>query len=264
MPRGALSNHPARALVGVATWPPRLHPSIQLRSCDHESPHETRSSCTQPVAGGQRFLRPCQRPVDFCNRRTTHGHTRRASDPRARVGRASPLLTGTLRCRLRWPFDALPHRGSASCGPPSKLALRRPTCAGERSPLAEYAPETSMHGSRTTRADSSRTRFRHPSHRRRFAAGPGGLTTRFEPIVTRPSPLFPGAMQDLSRSIFGGASRKATQSGGSRCLPSRQSPYATAGFPDVRAWTGALSRRLGRGLAREHTRLCDRQRCAFL
>lgn len=56
---------------------------------------------------------------------TTHGHTRRALDPRTRVGLCTPLLAGTNRCRLRWSCGMSPRRKTCEPRPARRAGARR-------------------------------------------------------------------------------------------------------------------------------------------
>jgi hypothetical protein len=67
--------------------------------------------------------------ADFCNLVTTHEHTLRAFRSSHASGALAPLHAGINGCRLRWPKDALPHRG-----PVSRILLT--TACARRAPLA--------------------------------------------------------------------------------------------------------------------------------
>jgi hypothetical protein len=78
---------------------------------------------------------------------TTRGHTRRAFDPRTRVGLLTPLLAGTNRCRLRRLDDALPRRQPASH---DRRATARRTSRSTRVEMTNRGSECSSEGQRAS------------------------------------------------------------------------------------------------------------------
>jgi len=101
-------------------------------------PRCRRERASLDLGAACRFLQP----------ETTHGHTRRALDPRTRVGLWTPLLAGTNRCRLRWPCGTSPCR--TTCEPrPARRArcTPRPARAGH----AGRGPRRRSKGERTCR-----------------------------------------------------------------------------------------------------------------
>jgi len=138
------------------------------------------------------------------------GHTRRAFDPRTRVGlspRCSPAPTDAGCVGLS---GALPHRGP--CEPqPARAGLRaaRSTCVDD----ADHGPGRSSKARRAL-LTMSRVPYsvapRAPGSPARFAAGPG------EPRGSSGRP----------RSVQDAASRKATPRIGPGCLRSRRNSYA--------------------------------------
>jgi len=95
---------PAPACPCHAALPPRDRLSTPFHRRGPFGPRRPGYRSRVPLPPDTRFSLASATLADFCNLYTTHGHTQRAFDPRTRVA-------GTNRCRLRWPFDALPHRG---------------------------------------------------------------------------------------------------------------------------------------------------------
>jgi len=105
---------PAPAFACPAAWPPRgklstpFHRHRPFRALVGQAPvrafrcHRVRASLS--LGAACRLLQP--------------GYDARAHPTSLRPSHASgafaPLRAGTNRCRLRWPFDALPRRGPAS------------------------------------------------------------------------------------------------------------------------------------------------------
>ncbi len=143
-------------------------------------------------------------------------------------GAFAPLLAGTNRCRLRWPCDALPHRGPAS------HVLHAPACA-RRVPLA-WTGQTRAEAPERRRVARSRTMSRVPSSLAprapgspaRFVAGPG------EPRAHRSGrdpPRMPPRERRHRRKDQGAFCRDGTLT-------------RAEDDSSVRAWTAAPSRRL--------------------
>jgi hypothetical protein len=173
---------------------------------------------------------------------TTREHTRRAIDPRTRVGlspRYSPAPTdascvGRRRC-VAAPWACEPR--------PARAGLHR------RVPLARTKQVTG----RNTRAKASRallTMSRVPS-----SWCPGHPGRRFDSSSGLDDPALPrpGLDPPRMRPREGPHRRKVRGAFGCDGTLTRARDCSL-----VRAWTAAPSRRLVGGFAREHTRLCDR------
>jgi hypothetical protein len=112
-------------------WPPRrdrpapFHPSGLLRARRGQAPVHA------PRCRGYALLWASALLADFCNLKTTHGHTRRALDPRTRVGqgcpaarRHQPMPVALAPRRVAAPHD-LRATTSTACG-----CTPRPTRVG--------------------------------------------------------------------------------------------------------------------------------------
>lgn len=145
---------------------------------------------------------------------TTRGHTRRAFDPRARVGhspRYSPVpirgpAASTARC-------VATSRASESRPAHLGCSPRCPTCVDGAGRESRRLGESYARGVTMSRARSP-LRLGHPCHRRRLVTHPG----RWRDSSDRP------------RSISDAAPRRATPLGGSRCLLPLRSLYAIEGL----------------------------------
>jgi hypothetical protein len=146
---------------------------------------------------------------------STRGHTRTSCRSSHASGAFAPLLAGTNRCQLRWPF-----RRVAAWG------------AGE--------PRTAHPGSRTvcsTCVDGAvcagrSAREKVDARALDEVARALLVTLRAPGSPVRPTPWSgePGGLPHRPRSFLDAASRKATPSRGSRCLLPRRNPYASGGL----------------------------------
>jgi len=232
-PRRSLER-PAPACACHAVWPPRGRFSTPF----HQRVFRTRwpgYRSRAPLPPGTRFSLALATLADFCNLNTTHGHTRTSPRSSHASGALAPLRAGTNRCRLRWPFGALPHRG-----------LRATTCRSK--PRAETLE-----------------RRRYAFRERCRACPPRGAPgTRVAGATVREVWTLAHSRSGQDPSLMPPRERRAP-SVESRCLLPQRNPYATEKFdPLVHAGTAAPSRRLREGIARELARLCDRIATACL
>jgi len=210
---------PAPACPCHAALPPRDRLSTPFHRRGPFGPRRPGYRSRVPLPPDTRFSLASATLADFCNLYTTRGHTQRAFDPRTRVA-------GTNRCRLRWPFDALPHRG-----------LRATTCA--KRVAGRNAREKARRVSRTMSRMPSSWRSGHPGRRRDRSRGLE-FPARFR-SGQDPSRMPPRERQHRWKN------RGAFCRNGTLTRPT--------GCPFVRAGTAAPSRRLRGGIARGFARL---------
>jgi len=149
---------PASDFVCIATWPPRcgqstpFHPRRPLRAFWSRAPvHAPR--CQREA----RFSEPRRCLPTSATFLSTRGHTRRAFDPRTRVGlspRYSPAPTDAGCVGLH---DALPHRGPASHSPFAPACARRVPLAWTGQTVGRGARAKANARSWTIRACPSRS-----------------------------------------------------------------------------------------------------------
>jgi len=197
---------------------------------------------TRPAASGRHASLNLDVVRRLLQPNTTHGHTRRAIDPRTRVElspRYSPAPTdascvGRCRCvAAPWACEPRPARAG--------FRTSRSACAEE----AGHGPEHSSEGERALLTMSRVPSSWCPGHPgRRFDSSPG----LDDPTLPRPGLDSPrmrpreGPHRRKNRGAFG-CDGTLTRAGD--CSP-------------VRARTAAPSRCLRGGFAREHARLCCR------
>jgi len=233
---------PAPALTDAAVWPPRGRPSTTFGST---VPFRVRSNSTPvhaSVASGPRFLWVSVSLADFCNRKTTRGHTLRAVDPRTRVGlspRCSPAPTDAgcvgpaARCRVE---DLRATTRTRGLTPP------RSTCVDG----ASRGPRRSREGMGVLLDDVA------------HALLVGASGTRVTGAPRRGAWSAP--RRDAQAEIHLGRSLAKGDAVGRIGVPSAatESLRERRRIPSVRARTGAPLRRLRRGIAPERARLFGR------
>lgn len=235
MPRGVLSNHPARAsaeCAAITTALSVVHTLIAPR--DPEVQRCVDFSCTQSVAGGLRFLEMTGvafRLLQPENDARAHPTSFRSSPA---SGDESPLLADAQMTSVALARSTAlpPSRGQRTTkghggrfDPPDgsprgvNRGLRRPKDSRDTKSI-ELTPSLV----------ASRRCFRHPCYRLRSRRETWRTHGNRGSVVAALASLFPGPMQERPRYASQRASRKAASFDGSRCLPSRRSHGAIAGF----------------------------------
>jgi len=227
----------------------RLHRdlAVAMRTINAFSPPPTLSSLWElgsrpraPLPAGTRFSEPRRCVADFCNHSSTRGHTQRAFSTRTRVElspRYWPAPTDAGCVGLR---GALPHRGPASHDP------RAPAFA-RRAPLA-WTGRIVGRGARARIRTVFDDFVRVPPRSAPSTRVAGSIRRE----VWSPSRLVAPAKILLRVPPREGQHRRENQGAFCRAGTLTRSEDCSA----VRAWIGAPSRHLRRGIAPGLSRPC--------
>jgi hypothetical protein len=173
---------------------------------------------------------------------STRGHTLSSCLSSHASAAFTPLLAGTNRCQLRWPFRRVAAWGAGeprSAHPGFRTVCS--TCVDEAVCAGRGAREKVFARALDEVARALLVTPRAPGSPARFVPGSGK----------------PGDSSHRPRPFLDAASRKATPSRGSRCLLPRRNPYASGGL--------LLRARLDRApVTRPPWRLCSGGRTPFV
>jgi hypothetical protein len=146
---------------------------------------------------------------------STRGHTRTSCRSSHASEAFAPLLAGTNRCQLRWPFRRVAAWGA---GEPrtARPGFRtvRSTCVDEAVCAGRSAREKAIARALDEVARALLVTLRAPGSPVRLAPGSGK----------------PGGSSHRPRPFLDAAPRRAAPSRGSRCLLPRRNPYASGGL----------------------------------
>jgi hypothetical protein len=207
---------PARASPGSAAWPPRCRSSTPFNSpvgpCGLSREPGPRPRARLPA--GSRFSEPGRRSPTSATDVDARAHPTSCPSSHA-SGAFAPLLAGTNRCQLRWPFRRVAAWGA---GEPrtARPGFRtvRSTCVDEAGCAGRSAREKAETRALDDVARALLVTLRAPGSPVRLALGSGE----------------PGGSSRRPRPFLDATPRRAAPSRGSRCLLPRRNPYASGGL----------------------------------
>jgi len=146
---------------------------------------------------------------------STRGHTLSSCLSSHASGAFTPLLAGTNRCQLRWPFRRVAAWGAGEprTAHPGFRTVRS-TCVDEAGCAGRSAREKAETRALDDVARALLVTLRAPGSPVRLALGSGE----------------PGGSSHRPRPFLDATPRRAAPSRGSRCLLPRRNPYATGGL----------------------------------